>query len=683
MCINSQTAVEQVHNMQTDDKLYQSLLEIFKVELKEGHQAIIDALIKIEVADEETLQTLLKKLFRTTHNIKGAAKSVSLDKIATLAHKLEDQFSEWRDKHYKPNKLEIEELLKATDKLLTFFEESTDRRQNRDILKIPLEKIERANTKVDEFITYKLRFENWRNKLNQIYQLSRQSKIVSMDQFETIVTNVNAQINKLSEDSSQFLGEFSRSLQDLQDELREMRLLPIETILAPLRRTAHELAESMQKNVALEIEGDDVEMDKPILDLIKDPMLHLLRNSIDHGIETPLERKKENKPEQGTIRISIIQESGTIKIIFKDNGRGINTAELKKKALKELRFSEENLHKMSHQELLELIFLPGFSTSKTVTEVSGRGVGLDVVLNQIEKAKGRIELDSEEHKGTTFTLYLPLTMAKTRGIFVKVDEQAFMLPSLSISSLHEIPKIALNSVETELVYTLHNMVIPVRFLNELLQIKMEEVGQKNFQGILLGDRQNQFMILVDEIENEHDCVIKSLPAPFNQLNLYVGVTLTGSSELVPILNPKSLTELAQQQTTHKTFLQEKPLKKVDLKTILVVDDSLTTRSLVANALRIAGFDVTTLGDGRAAWNLLQKNHFDCVVTDIEMPYMDGFELTKLIKSNSDLKNLPLIIVSSHESEEEKRIGIEYGADAYLVKSQFNTKSLVDMIESLI
>lgn len=664
--------------MPIDDQVYQSLLEIFKTELKEGHQALVYALLQLETADAQNLQTHLQNLFRTTHNVKGAAKSVSLDAIATLAHQLEDQFSQWRETHYKPNKTEITDCLLSVDHLLTLFESSIKKNQkNIEILKIPLFKVERANAKADEFITYKLRFENWKLKLNHVRKLLKQSKQ------ESHFTEIHNKLLQLSEDSNQFVSEFSRALQDLQYELREMRLLPIETLLTPLKRTLRELADTMQKNVVLELSGGDIEMDKTILDLIKDPLNHLLRNAIDHGIETQEERKKTNKLAQATIHISVVQIPGKIKIIFSDDGRGIDTEKLRKKAYAEKRFSEEKLLQLSNQDILELILLPGFSTSQAVTEISGRGVGLDVVLTNIEKAKGKLTIKSELNKGTTFTLELPLTLAKVRGLFVKIANAYFMLPSLSLDSLHTISRTALKFVESELVYHIRDDIIPVRFLADLLQIKTKVKEQQNYFGILLGDRLSQFMILVDDIENEYDCVIKPLPKPFNKLNLYIGMTLTGTNELVPILNPKFLCELAKNQLVFISSVPEKKNMTLLQKHILVVDDSLTARSLIANALRSAGFEVTTKNDGCAALNVLQKKHFDCIVTDIEMPHMDGFKLTQSIKSHADYKKIPLIIVSNHESDEEKKRGIDSGANAYLAKSQFDTRALIKMIESLL
>lgn len=660
-----------------DPQIYQELLITFRDELTDNHKDLVDTLLKMESCDAANLQEHLNTVFRIAHNLKGAAMAVSLSQLATLAHELEDKFSDWRKANYKPTKNEINDSLQRADALLTTFQEiQTNSAGGGEILKISLDKIERANIKADEFIAHRLHLENWVKTLNKVSASLTQSQ-KEEDQ------NIVDQLTLLSENAASFVDEFSQSLLALQDELRSMRLVTVSTVLTPLKRTARELADSVGKKVSLTIEGGDIEIDKTILAFLKDPLQHLLRNAIDHAIEMPEKRRKENKPEEAHIIIKIQQDAGKIKLLFSDDGRGFDVEKVKTQALKNGFISQELFSKMTDEEALLLALRPGLSTSEEVTALSGRGVGLDVVKSNLEKVKGSLKIQSELTKGSTFTLTLPLTLATTRAVLISASGHHLMLPTLSLESLHQINLSDLKPVENERVFIVNNTPIPTKSLQDLLQLPKAEVEATSCDGFFLRDANQQYIILVDAIEDEHDCVIKPLPAPFNQMPLYIGVTLTGEGELVPVLNPKAVVDLARTTTLNNTAREKSGEAVKTVKKILVVDDSLTTRSLAVNALKGAGFDVKSAVDGKQAWETIQKEKFDCVVTDIVMPKMNGFELLKLIKSSQNFSRLPVIVVTSHESDLEKQQGVASGADFYLVKSQFNTRILIDTIWSLL
>jgi len=673
--------------MAIDPKLYQQLLEIFHQELQEHHQELIAGLLAIESADETARQKQLEILFRASHNVKGAAKSVSLDDIATIAHQLEDKFSEWKTKNYQLTKFDIDHCIQQADNLLDAFNKHrSSLHPNVEILKIPLSKIENANTKADEFIAYRLRLENWSKSLLDCISSLNEAKntLLKKDKSSNVYfLKPLAQLKIISDNASQFLGEFSRSLQNLQDDLRIMRLIPVDTILKPLERVVHELANEMHKEVLLTVEGADIEIDKSILDHLKDPLRHLVRNAIDHGIETNEERKNLEKPNCGMICISVLQDAGKIKIIFKDDGRGIDVEQLKLMLLKKELVTQEVVEKLNHADILNFIFHPGFTTRSSVTELSGRGVGLDIVKTNVELVKGSIQIETEKNIGTTFILTLPLTMATTRGVFFSVNKQQFMLPTLLSQRLYELNSSDLKPVDGELTYLVNDIPIPIKLLVNILQLENDSEERTEFHGILIQENKNQLLILVDKIENEHECVIKSLPAPFNQNPLYIGVALTDVGTIVPALNPKNLLKLASKLEKATQGNIKKIKKNIEMKRILVVDDSITTRSLAVHSLSAAGYKVESANNGVLAWELLKKSSFNCVITDIEMPEMNGFELTSLVKSDEQLKKTPVVIMSSHESDEDKKRGLKSGADAYLVKSQFDTQSLINVIERFV
>ncbi len=673
--------------MPIDPKLYQQLLEIFRQELKEQHQVLISSLFAIESADAAERQNQLQILFRVAHNIKGAAKSVSLDAIATIAHSLEDKFTEWKAKNVTLKKADIDDCIKKADAMLsalnTHFSSSPF---DDEILKIPLIKIENANTKADEFITYRLRFENWLKTMHEcIHLMDDEQKILNKkdNTKATILLKPLSQLKLITENANQLIDGFSRSLQNLQDDLRNMRLIPIETILKPLERVVRELSSEMGKNISLTVLGKDIEIDKPILDRLKDPLQHLIRNAIDHGIETPEERKKCGKSENGNIKITVQHDSGKIKIIFQDDGKGISVDRIKSLVLEKKLAAKETLDKHNDTEILNYIFQSGFTSKLNVNELSGRGVGLDVVKTNIESIKGSVQVETQINIGTTFTLTLPLTMATTRGVFFTINDQQFMLPTLLLQALHEFNLTDIKSVDGEKTYLINDVPIPVKSLHKILSIPNKNEMQSNLLAILIRVSGNSLLILVDDIQNEHDCVIKPLPVPFDQNTLYIGVTLTDSGKAVPVLNPKILFQLASKQNETDIDTTPQMIEPDLIKRILVVDDSLTTRSLAVHSLSMAGYQVEGVSNGILAWEMLKKTPFDCVVTDIEMPIMDGFELTALIKSNEQLKSTTVVIVSAHETDEDKKKGLKLGADAYLLKSQFDTQSLINIIQRLL
>lgn len=683
-----------------DPKLYKMLLDTFNTELHECHQELVDSLLALEKnTGTETLQDILQTLFRVSHNIKGSSKSVGIDDISTIAHKLEDLFSVWKEENHIPHKSEIDHCLAQCDKMINVLNDfigseknkttsqtdntkKVDKMLNESILKIPLSRIEKVNAKANEFITYRLTLTNFLKELNQVIV----SMVDNNNELNASQQELLNQLTKLKDSGMQFNNEFSRSINALQIELQTMRLLPIEHILIPLERTVREIANSLEKTVSLEIKGGNIELDKSILDLIKDPLQHIVRNSIGHGIESNEERKQLNKPLPSPIRIVVSHISDKIQIVVSDDGRGLDPEQIKQCAINLKLITPDQAQGFNQEQCLDLIFLPGFSTKSTVTELSGRGVGLDVVHANILKMKGSVKVHSEKGRGTVFTIMLPLTLANTRGLFIQTQQQTFMLPTLTVNTLYNIPTRDLKIINGQSTFQIDNVPIPVILLSHLL--KMREVELKSeYQGIMIESHQHQAIILVDSILDEHDCVINPIPNPLNKIPHLIGVTLTGNGELVLVLDIVRLTFSAMQTSLHHlNHLVEKNEEKITVPSsfnILVVDDSITSRTLTIHSLEAAGYHTENTINGQLAWELIQQKPFDCIITDVEMPMMDGIELTQCVKSNQNYQSIPIIIVSSKGSEHDKERGLEVGADAYIVKSQYDSRKLIQIVESLL
>ncbi|KTD09422.1 response regulator [Legionella jamestowniensis] len=692
--------------MAIDAKLAKMLLETFKAELQELHQSMINSLLSLEkISSTEELEEILKTLFRYSHNMKGAAASASVEPIALMAHRLEDLFSNWRQKKYIPNKKQINACLEVIDNLLVVLKahcqgevidvenylaplsggksilKNQEEMEDSEFIKLPLKRVERASAKANEFITYRLKLENWFKVIE--YQLKELSQLPQENL--ALIKNLTA----ISAASGQFLGEFSRSVQALQDELKVMRMLPVSTILIPLARTVRDVASNLNKTVELQVQGGDIELDKAILDAIKDPLQHLVRNAIAHGIESNEIRKKLKKPIPAKLIIEVTQSAGKIKLSVNDDGQGIQIEKLRKRALAMEFYKQDELNALNDEQILEVIFASGFTTQEDITEIAGRGVGLDAVKSDIEKIKGTISIATKEGKGSSFTLTLPLTLATTRGVFFKLKEQVFMLPTLSLTALYEIKLSDLKVVDNQYILIVKNKPIPIKILNQLLKIDESPLTKHlTYYGLLINYQAKPLIFLVDAIISEHDCVVKPLPFPFSKLKQFIGVTLTGESELVLVLDPVLLMKRAlthktfsfQQITTDEKTIEHQPLHK---KRILIVDDSLTTRSLCTSALEAAGYETVTAINGKEAWHLIQTMPFDCIVTDILMPEMNGYELTDMIKKDARFSHIPVIIVSLLDSQEDKDRGFEAGANVFLVKSEFDTHSLLEILESLL
>ncbi len=677
--------------MAIDPKLYHLLLETFKGELSEQHQVLVDALLNLEDAkSKKKREEVLGLLFRVSHNLKGAAKSVELDDIAAVAHELEDTFSLWREQEEQPKKEQIDNCLLLADKMVSLFDETEEGRPGStyvqdEMIQVPLRRVERVNAKLGEFIVFQLRLNNW---VKQTQRMSHILEKAIKSNMQQEVLELAQDVKHMSEDAETLSGEFSRDLFILHQEARKMRLLPISRVLSPLKRTVREAAEEVDKQVELFVEGGSVEIDKSILDILKSPLQHLVRNAIAHGIETPKAREALGKAVPAPLKIQVSNKGGKINIMISDDGCGLDIERIKQSALEKNLCTEAALAGMKEKEIYGLIFKSGLSTAEQVSELSGRGVGLDAVLADMKRVKGSIDVNSVKGQGTQFTLSLPPAMVSSRGLFVKLRQQLFMLPTISLNALYDVPCDTLQRVDNQWVKVIDERPIVVASLFELLGMGAQalDIGRR-YDGIHVSHDNQEAILLVDEIVEEHECVIKPMPHPLSELQHIAGATLTEHGALVLSLSMEHLLEKVHQGKG--AFLSMEGLRLEQNEgineaiNVLVVDDTLTTRTLAMNALRAAGYETLDAGDGQKAWDLIQKNKIDCVVTDIQMPVMDGFELTQAIKGDERYKDIPVVIVSSCEAKEDKKRGMDVGASAYIVKSDFDTRTLIDMVASLL
>jgi two-component system chemotaxis sensor kinase CheA len=480
-----------------------------------------------------------------------------------------------------------------------------------------------------------------------------------------------------------FMGQQHVLVEDLEQEVITTRLMPVSTVFANLPRAVRELANTTNKEVSIELHGETTELDRKLLEALSDPLLHLVRNAVDHGIELPDEREAAGKPRQGHVVVSAEATGGEICITIQDDGRGMDAQRVRDTAVRKGLLAADAAALLNDQEALDLVFLPGFTTAPILTDISGRGVGMDVVRTNITELSGQVLLESQPGHGTTISLLLPLTLVTTRIMLVQVGQQTFALPAPGCQGIIWVSQRDISTVEGRATIGYNNRTVPVLRMADLLGIPAEQPFQRSERapGLILGQAQRSLIVLVDRVLDEREAVIKPIGPLLEHQRRYVGAIQLGDGRLVLMLNPLTLTQNARGVAPLRAGDAEAPTRRSQR--LLIADDSFTTRELIRSILQAAGYDVTAAMDGMDALDKLRQQPYDLVVSDVEMPRMNGFELTSNIRHELGLIDLPVIIVTSLASDEHKRRGLEAGAQAYIVKSQFNQDNLLEAIQQLL
>lgn len=492
-------------------------------------------------------------------------------------------------------------------------------------------------------------------------------------------------INSMAENDSR---QAASMVNDLLDDMKSVLMLPSSTLLEILPRLVRDLARDQGKKIKLTIEGGDTEIDRRILEEMKDPLIHLARNSIDHGLERPTDRTRRGKTEEGSLAISIAQ-LGTkkVEILVADDGAGIDVEKVKQAAIRKNLITEQELRGLNPDETTALIFKSEISTSPIITDLSGRGLGLAIVREKVEKLGGTVTVESRLGIGTVFHIQLPVTLATFRGTLVQVGTELFIVPTSNVIRVSRVRRDSIGTVENRDTITMKGRVLPLVRLADVLEIKSEpKLGQASefVTVLILGASDQKIAFSVNAILNEQEVLVKSLGRQLSRVRNVSAATVLGSGQVALILNVSDLILSAMRIAGVGLVAHtQRPEDEEKTKSILVVEDSITSRMLLKNILESAGYEVQTAVDGADAWSTLKTANFDLVVSDVEMPRMDGFELTAKIRSQEDLKSMPVVIVTSLESREDRERGIDVGANAYIVKSGFEQNNLLSVVKRLL
>jgi two-component system chemotaxis sensor kinase CheA len=504
--------------------------------------------------------------------------------------------------------------------------------------------------------------------------------------------NINGQLNTLSREYENDTMYTALVIDALEQDIKRVRMLPLSTITASFGRMVRDLSQTAGKEVRLEVVGGEVELDKRVLEQIKDPLIHLLRNAIDHGLETPEQRQALGKPCSGTITLKAEQLGKDVVVSIADDGHGLDLEAIRRVAIHRRHLQQET-QVLTDQELADLIFNSGFSTSPIITDVSGRGLGLDIVRRNIEALSGHINVKWQRGAGSTFAFTIPLAVTLSRGLLVRTADQLFAIPLNAVERILQVKPNQIVPLGGHDTVQYEGRSLTLVRLDDVLELPhaIRAKGEQSNNHVLIvilavADRRMAFT--VDELVSEQEVVIKALGKQLVRVGGIAGATVMGNGEVTLILNVADLLRLAVRGEA-RSVLEATPEVAATgdnhSKTrILVVDDSVTTRTLEKNILEAAGYSVQIAIDGQDAWNSMSSASVpDLVISDIAMPRMDGFDLTRRIKGDTRTLKVPVILVTSLDSVEDKSRGISAGADAYIIKGRFDQNNLLETIEQLI
>ncbi len=478
-----------------------------------------------------------------------------------------------------------------------------------------------------------------------------------------------------------------KHVDDLLDESKKLRMLPFSTVSGVFPKLIRDLCRDQNKEADIAISGNEIEIDKRILEEMKDALIHVLRNCVDHGIETSDQRAAHNKPPRAAIQIAVSPVNGSkVEILVSDDGAGVDIERVKESAVRLGIISQSDAHAMSERDALSLVFNSEVSATQTVTAISGRGLGMAIVRAKTEKLGGRVTIDSKPHVGTTLRILLPLKLATFRGIVVSAAGALCVLPTQNVERALRVKPADIQTIENRESISLQGRAMSLVRLDAVLDLPPGPRRQDDAAPItvvVLHSAGQRIAFAVDEVLREEEVLVKALRRPLARVRNIAGATVLESGKPVPILNVTDLIKSARSRGG-AVPLPAAPVKAPEAqKQILVVEDSITSRMLVKGILESAGYQVRIAVDGVDAFTLLREHPFDLVVSDVEMPRMDGYDLAGRIRADKRLCDLPIVLITALESRQERERGIDAGASAYIVKSSFDQSNLLEAVRKLI
>lgn len=488
-------------------------------------------------------------------------------------------------------------------------------------------------------------------------------------------------------DLDDFGWQGGQRAQSLYDAALSSRMRPFADVLSGHERMLRDLARALGKQVRMVIEGEGTQVDRDVLERLEAPLTHLLRNALDHGIESPETRLAHGKTADGQILIRARHHAGMLLLELSDDGGGVDLDKLRRAVISRGFATEQTGEQLTEDELLAFLFLPGFSMRDQVTEVSGRGVGLDAVQHMVRQLRGGVRMQQREGKGSTFHLEVPLTLSVVRSLVVEVGGEAYALPLAHIERMTRLQAEDIVQLEGRQHFWSEGQHVGLIAASQILQRPEGKPSDNGIPVVLIRDRDSLFGLVVERFVGERTLVVMPLDPRLGKVQDVSAGALLDDGTPVLILDVEdmlmSVSKLLGSGRLERVDRSVRQLAGAQRKRVLVVDDSLTVRELERKLLLGRGYDVAVAVDGMDGWNALRAEHFDLLITDIDMPRMDGIELVTLVRRDSRLQALPIMVVSYKDREEDRRRGLDAGADYYLAKASFHDEALLDAVVDLV
>jgi two-component system, chemotaxis family, sensor kinase CheA len=668
----------------------------------EEAQARLDGLAESLLGLEGTAGhvEMVTAVLREAHTLKGGSAMVGLPRVTRLAHLLEDLLEPYRDGRTAISADLVDEALAAVDGLRAVID-AAGHEQDHEVeaaaleerllraaarapaaVQAPAAPPETARAEVPPpAVAAPPRFEASTvavpvARLDELVRLVTESSSALLRTGHLLAEATGKQPSTLTE-----FRDLARTLGQLQELTMRTRMVPVSTITHPLRRAVRDLARNLGREVAWEVSGEETEIDRHVLDRLADPLLHLVRNAVDHGIEGPDERAAAGKPRHGTVRLRAMRLGSEVILVIGDDGRGID--------VEAVRAATDAGDEDDDETALAGIFRSGVSTARKVTDVSGRGVGLDVVRAQLEAIRGRVEVHNDPGRGCEFRLSVPITLAVVPCLVVRCGCRRYAVPAPAVLTVVIAGDPATLHAGGRPMVMSGGRAVPVTDLETILGS-----GEGGGQGpaLVLSVQTRTHAVRVDALEGHRDVVLKSLGGLLPRLDVVAGATIEADGSVLVVLEPGALIERARRihrpsavtaAPSATAARQGVPVPPRSRRSVLVVDDALTVRELQRSILERAGYEVRTAADGLEALSRLAERPVDLVLTDVEMPRMDGFALTEAIRAHQPLRNTAVLVLSSRSGDDDRRRGLEAGADGYIVKSAFDQATLLNAVDRLL
>lgn len=680
----------------------ENLLAVFREEAAETTDELAQRIESLRSRRGEEYAKAVTDAARAVHNLKGAALSVGQEELAELCHQFEDELAPLRELEPPPDDSLLDSLLDSITAMQRLAAEcpippqlaeirgaddgaksTPTRRDEPEIrIKVHARRLDRLMSHTGELLVAHARMIARNERLKTLRQ-ELADLTSEAEPSRRALKELDRRFEALLRRERREVLDFGHLAQEMSEAMKRVRMMPLHGLAPSWRRVVRESAQEAGKRVDLSVEVGELELDKFLLDHLRDPLLHLLRNAVDHGIESVEDREALGKPSHGRIRIRAEMLGSRVRLEVSDDGRGLDPGKIAEFALRQGLIDEEQRARLDEGEILSLLFRTGFSTATVVTHLSGRGVGLDVVREQVERIGGTVHIPPMPGLGgTSFELRVPISLLSITGLLVRARQEVYAIPIDHVERTLRIDRKAMRRVDgSPVVMADSSEPLRIHWLLTLMGDRSPDFpDQLTVLVVSYGAR--HLGLVVDEVIGEREFVTKPLPWNLEKVPGLNGATILADGSVALSLDVAAVFDAALESS--EPILRPAPPAPLRAPArILVADDSLASRTLERNLLAAAGYDVAVCVNGEEAWRRLQRERFDLVVSDIRMPRLDGFELTRRIRASDAFEHLPVVLVTGQDEPEDITRGAEVGADEYLIKGELDQGRLLEAVSRLL